>query len=100
MFTTAYSAESNWNESYWKNERFNQLLKQARSELDTAKRRESLVDMRTDPLETKNLAGQPEHRNVLLQHRRLLQNFAATHDDALVERLLADDVAGRPFPVE
>ena len=45
MFTTAYSAESNWNESYWKNERFNQLLNQARSELDTAKRREMYFEM-------------------------------------------------------
>jgi peptide/nickel transport system substrate-binding protein len=39
MFTAAYSANSNWNESFWKNERFNKLLLEARSELDTAKRR-------------------------------------------------------------
>lgn len=45
MFTTAYSAKSNWNESYWKNERFNQLLEQARSELDTTKRREMYIEM-------------------------------------------------------
>jgi len=65
---------------------------------DYGNRRESLVDMQADPLETKNLARQPEHREVLLQHRRLLQTFAAEHDDALVDLLLADDVASRPFP--
>ncbi len=39
MFTQVYSAESSWNESYWNNQRFNDLLKAARSELDEDKRR-------------------------------------------------------------
>jgi peptide/nickel transport system substrate-binding protein len=45
MFTQGYSAESNWNESYWQNEKFNQLLKQARGELDEAKRRDMYYEM-------------------------------------------------------
>ena len=45
MFTQGYSAESNWNESYWRNERFNQLLKAARGELDEAKRRDMYHEM-------------------------------------------------------
>ena len=39
MFSTAYAGGAPWNESYWKNERFDQLLMAARAELDAAKRR-------------------------------------------------------------
>ena len=45
MFTQGYSAESNWNESYWQNERFNQLLVAARAEVDEDKRREMYWEM-------------------------------------------------------
>ncbi len=45
MFTQAYSAASNWNETYWKNDRFNELLVAARSELDETKRRQMYWDM-------------------------------------------------------
>lgn len=45
MFTTAWAADSNWNEGKWKNEKFNQLLKEARVEADQDKRREMYVEM-------------------------------------------------------
>lgn len=45
MFTQGYSADSNWNESYWQNERFNVLLKQARGELNLDLRREMYHEM-------------------------------------------------------
>jgi peptide/nickel transport system substrate-binding protein len=45
MFTTAYSDTSNWNDSFWKNDKFNTLLKEARSELDDQKRRTMYVEM-------------------------------------------------------
>jgi peptide/nickel transport system substrate-binding protein len=45
MFSTAYAADAAWNDSHWKHERFNKLLKEARSELDEAKRREMYVEM-------------------------------------------------------
>jgi peptide/nickel transport system substrate-binding protein len=45
MFSTTYSADAPWNESHWKNERFNKLLEEARAELDEKKRREMYVDM-------------------------------------------------------
>ncbi len=45
MFTQGYSAESNWNESYWRNEQFNQLLVAARAELDDDKRRQMYWEM-------------------------------------------------------
>jgi peptide/nickel transport system substrate-binding protein len=38
MFTTSYAKGAAWNDTFWDNERFNQLLLEARSELDEAKR--------------------------------------------------------------
>ncbi len=45
MFSTAYAAGAPWNDSHWNNERFNKLLKLARAELDSAKRREMYREM-------------------------------------------------------
>jgi len=45
MFSTAYAAGAPWNESFWSNDRFNQLLAEARSELDDGKRRDMYVEM-------------------------------------------------------
>jgi len=47
MFTDAYSADSNWNDSFWKDERFNALLKEARATLDEAKRGGMYAEMQT-----------------------------------------------------
>ena len=38
MFTTAYAADAAWNDTSWKNPRFNELLLAARSETDDKKR--------------------------------------------------------------
>ena len=45
MFTTAYAADAAWNESYWKNPKFNELLTQARAETDEAKRAQMYAEM-------------------------------------------------------
>ncbi len=45
MFSTAYAEGAAWNDSFWIHERFNKLLKEARTELDEAKRREMYVEM-------------------------------------------------------
>jgi peptide/nickel transport system substrate-binding protein len=45
VFSQIYSKGADWNESYWDNDRFNELLVLARAELDTAKRREMYVEM-------------------------------------------------------
>ncbi len=45
MFSTAYAAGADWNDSFWSHERFNQLLVEARAELDQAKRRELYFEM-------------------------------------------------------
>ena len=45
MFTLAYSADAAWNETHFKHERFNQLLLEARAELDDARRAELYYEM-------------------------------------------------------
>ena len=45
MFTTAYAADAAWNDTFWKHDKFNVLLKEARAELDDAKRRTMYVEM-------------------------------------------------------
>jgi peptide/nickel transport system substrate-binding protein len=45
MYSLAYKDDAAWNESYWQNERFNVLLRQAKAELDNAKRAEMYREM-------------------------------------------------------
>lgn len=45
MFTTAYAAGAPWNESFWDNARFNELLIAARSELNEETRRAMYYEM-------------------------------------------------------
>lgn len=45
MYTLAYKDDAAWNESHWKNPRFNELLLQAKAELDDAKRGEMYREM-------------------------------------------------------
>ena len=45
MFSSAYAADSAYNDSGWKNNRFNKLLVEARAELDRAKRTEMYREM-------------------------------------------------------
>lgn len=45
MFSNAYAADANWNDSHWKNERFNELLLEARGELDSDLRAEMYGEM-------------------------------------------------------
>lgn len=47
MFSTAFAADSAWNETKWTHERFNKLLVEARAELDNSKRREMYVEMQS-----------------------------------------------------
>jgi len=44
-------------------------------------RQESLVDMKNDPGEMKNLAKDPAYADVLKQHRRYLDEFCREHGD-------------------
>jgi peptide/nickel transport system substrate-binding protein len=44
-FSQAYAAEAAWNDTHWKHPRFNELLVEARAELNTDKRREMYGEM-------------------------------------------------------
>ena len=45
MYTLAYKDDAAWNESHWKNPRFNEVLLMAKAELDDAKRAEMYQEM-------------------------------------------------------
>ena len=45
MFTTAYAADAAWNDTFWKNDRFNELLVAARAETDTNARAAMYAEM-------------------------------------------------------
>lgn len=45
MFSTAYASGAAWNDTFWEHERFNELLAEARAELDEAERREMYHEM-------------------------------------------------------
>ncbi|WP_343563455.1 ABC transporter substrate-binding protein [Kiloniella sp. b19] len=47
MFSAAYAAGADWNETRWKNPRFNELLVSARAELDQGKRAEMYGEMQS-----------------------------------------------------
>ncbi len=50
---------------------------------DKGERRETLVDLERDPGEMKNLAADPEYRDELNRHRRLLLNWLEQQKDKL-----------------
>ena len=45
MYSLAYKDDAAWNESFWQNERFNVLLRQAKAELDDTLRAEQYTEM-------------------------------------------------------
>lgn len=45
MFSLAYKSDAAWNETHWKNPRFNELLLAAKAELDQTKRAEMYAEM-------------------------------------------------------
>ncbi|MFO1173292.1 MAG: ABC transporter substrate-binding protein [Hyphomicrobiaceae bacterium] len=47
MLTTAYAADAEWNDTAWKNPKFNELLVAARAETDEAKRAAAYAEMQT-----------------------------------------------------
>jgi len=45
IFSQIYAADASWNDTYWKQDKFNKLLVQGRAELDATKRRGIYVEM-------------------------------------------------------
>jgi arylsulfatase A-like enzyme len=64
---------------------------------DHGTQRESLVDMKNDPLETKNIATDPVNKKIIQTHRNLLLAFAAKHKDPLAKQMLANGMPAIPF---
>ena len=69
MFATAYAEGVPWNESYWSNERFNELLVAARSELDEDIRREMYFEMQ----DIRRQPGRHHHPDVRQLRGRLFR---------------------------
>ena len=44
-FSLAYAGDAAWNDTFWKNKRFDELLVEARAELDENKRKEMYAEM-------------------------------------------------------
>lgn len=69
IFSQAYSSGSNWNDTYWENERFNELLEQGRAERNEETRREIYGEMQRL---LRDLGGTviPLFANHLIAHNR------------------------------
>ncbi len=63
----AFAPDAPWNDTYWKNERFGQLLQMARSETDPAKRHEIQCEMQTLAHDGSGMII-PAHNNVVDGH--------------------------------
>jgi hypothetical protein len=50
--------------------------------------REMLIELKTDPGEMKNLAVDPRHKNVIIQHRHLLEKWYEQHGEILEEKYI------------
>lgn len=62
MLTLAYKGDAAWNESYWKNDQFDELLVNARAVTDPAQRKQMYCDMQTLIRDTGGTTL-PAHRN-------------------------------------
>jgi peptide/nickel transport system substrate-binding protein len=71
MFATAYAEGVPWNESYWSNARFNELLMAARSELDEDLRREHVF---------RDAGNRLERRRDIIP---MFANYVGAYSDAL-----------------
>ncbi len=71
MFATAYADDAAWNDAVWKHPKFNELLKAARSETDSAKRAAMYAEMQ-----------QIQHEdggNIVI----MFNNYVSAHSDKL-----------------
>jgi choline-sulfatase len=55
---------------------------------EEGQRREQLIDLEKDPGEMKNLASDPQYRGVLMEHRRLLWEWASQINDSIGQAYL------------
>lgn len=77
MFTTTYAAGAAWNDTYWNNPRFNELLVAARAETDTAKRAAMYAEMQQ--------INHDDNGNIVL----VFNNFVSAHSKKLAHDVVA-----------
>ena len=88
VFTLGYAAGADWNESHFKDERFNQLLQTARAELDSTKRGEMYGEMQRI-VHDRGSTIIPFFRNWIYARRSNVE-----HDDALTSAWPLDGARG------
>jgi peptide/nickel transport system substrate-binding protein len=71
MFATAYADDAAWNDAFWKNPKFNELLKAARSETDQAKRAQMYAEMQQIQAD--------DGGNIVI----MFNNYVSAHSDKL-----------------
>ena len=71
MFATAYADDAAWNDAFWKNPRFNELLKAARSETDSSKRAAMYAEMQQIQAD--------DGGNIVI----MFNNYVSAHSDKL-----------------
>ncbi|MCQ4159663.1 ABC transporter substrate-binding protein [Roseomonas sp. GC11] len=76
LFTLFFKSNAAWNESGWKNEKFDQLVDAARSETDDAKRRQMYADMQVLIHEQSGI-GIPLFFNLLDAHTSKLKGLGS-----------------------
>jgi peptide/nickel transport system substrate-binding protein len=91
LFTLFFKSDAAWNESGWKNERFDQLLGAARRETDEAKRRQMYADMQVMVHEEAGI-GIPLFFNLLDGHSSRLKGLGAIPLGGLMGYNFAENV--------
>ena len=91
LFTLFFKSDAAWNESAWKDERFDQLLLAARQETDEAKRRQMYADMQVMVHEGSGI-GIPLFFNLLDGHSAKLKGLGAIPLGGLMGYNFAENV--------
>lgn len=73
MFATAYAKGAAWNDTFWDHERFNELLLEARSQLDEGKRADMYHEMQ-DILRTQGGVVIPMFASYVMAHAEKVQH--------------------------
>ncbi len=91
LFTLFCQSDSTWNESAWRNERFDQLLVEARAETDEARRRQMYGEMQT-LVHNHCGIGLPVFQSILDAHTSKLKGLRAIPTGGLMGYSYAENV--------
>jgi peptide/nickel transport system substrate-binding protein len=91
LFTLFFKSDSTWNESAWKNEKFDQLLVGARGERDEAKRKQMYGEMQTLVHESCGI-GLPVFISILDAHTAKLKGLKPIPTGGLMGYAYAENV--------